>query len=55
MAQTFVDVLPPEGICKSREALLTAVNSWAKSRGYAFTTGKSTKTPEWTGQGGVRV
>jgi hypothetical protein len=46
MAQKFVeDVLPPEGIYKSCEALLTAINSWAKPRGYAFTTGKSTKTP----------
>lgn len=39
------DVLPPEGLYESREALLTAINSWAKPRGYAFTTGKSTKTP----------
>lgn len=43
---TFVDdALPPEDIYKSRESLLTAINSWAKPRGYAFTTGKSTKTP----------
>ena len=55
MARTFVDALPPEGIYKSREALLAAVNSWVKSRGYAFTIGKSTNNPEWTGQGGVRV
>jgi hypothetical protein len=47
MAQAaFVeDVLPPEGVYESRESLLTAINSWAKPRGYAFTTGKSTKTP----------
>lgn len=38
------DALPPEGIFSSREALLAAINSWAKPRGYAFTTGKSTKT-----------
>lgn len=46
MAQTFVeDILPREGLYKSREALLAAINSWVKPRGYAFTTGKSTKTP----------
>ena len=47
MAQAaFVeDALPPEGIYESRESLLTAINSWAKPRGYTFTTGKSTKTP----------
>jgi hypothetical protein len=47
MAQaTFPDdVLPPEGIYDSREALLLSINSWAKLRGYAFTTGKSSKTP----------
>ncbi|RKK51097.1 hypothetical protein BFJ69_g17956 [Fusarium oxysporum] len=39
------DVLPPEGTYDSREALLLAINSWAKPRGYAFTTGKSSKTP----------
>jgi hypothetical protein len=39
------DVLPPEGIYESRAALFTAANAWAKPRGYAFTTGKSTKTP----------
>ncbi|KJZ68508.1 hypothetical protein HIM_12100 [Hirsutella minnesotensis 3608] len=38
------DVLPPEGIHETRESLLAAINSWAKPRGYAFTTGKSTKT-----------
>ena len=47
MAQTAFpdDVLPPEGIYNSRESLLKAINSWAKPRGYAFTTGKSLKTP----------
>ena len=47
MAQpTFAeDVLPPEGIYQSRESLLAAINLWARPRGYAFTTGKSTKTP----------
>lgn len=47
MAQTEFpdDVLPPEGLYNSREFLLAAINSWAKPRGYAFTTGKSTKTP----------
>ena len=46
MAQTAFpdDVLPPEGTYDSRESLLTAINSWAKPRGYAFTTGKSLKT-----------
>ncbi|KAG6989701.1 PKS-NRPS hybrid synthetase [Fusarium oxysporum f. sp. conglutinans] len=38
------DTLPPEGIYESRESLLAAINSWAKPRGYAFTTGKSLKT-----------
>lgn len=46
MAQvTFSDdVLPPEGVYHSREALLTAINAWAKPRGYAFITGKSSET-----------
>jgi hypothetical protein len=39
------DVLPPEGIYESRESLFNTINSWAKPRGYAFTTGKSLKTP----------
>ena len=38
------DTLPPEGTFDSRESLLVAINSWAKPRGYAFTTGKSSKT-----------
>jgi hypothetical protein len=47
MAQAIFpdDVFPPEGIYDSRESLLAAINSWAKPRGYAFTTGKSSKTP----------
>ena len=45
------DVLPPEGVYESRASLLAAINAWAKPRGYAFTTGKSTKTPN----GRVRV
>lgn len=45
MTRTFVDdALPPEGVYESRESLLAAINSWAKPRGYAFTTGKSTRT-----------
>lgn len=44
------DVLPPEGIYDSRHSL-TDINSWEKSRGYEFTTGKSIKTPN----GRVRV
>ncbi|KAL2886176.1 mutator-like element transposase [Ceratocystis lukuohia] len=38
------DILPPEGIYESREALFAAANAWAKPRGYAFTTGKPKKT-----------
>jgi hypothetical protein len=45
------DILPPEGTYESRESLLAAINAWAKPRGYAFTTGKSSKTPN----GRVRV
>jgi hypothetical protein len=46
MAQAIFpdDVLPPEGVYDTREAVLAAINSWAKPRGYAFTTGRSTKT-----------
>jgi len=45
MTHTFVgDALPPEGVYESRESLLAAINTWAKPRGYAFTTGKSTRT-----------
>jgi hypothetical protein len=39
------DVLPSEGVYDSCELLLAAINSWAKPRGYAFTTGKSSKSP----------
>lgn len=39
------DVLPSEGVYNSRESPLETINSWAKPRGYAFTTGKSSKTP----------
>ncbi|PCG88148.1 Hypothetical protein PENO1_111880 [Penicillium occitanis (nom. inval.)] len=38
------DILPPEGDFNSRKAVFDYVNSWAKPRGYAFTTGKSLKT-----------
>lgn len=38
------DCLPPEGDHKSREALLVAINEWAKPRGYAFVTGRSRRT-----------
>jgi hypothetical protein len=39
------DCLPPECDYESREALFAAINAWAASRGYAFITRKSTKTP----------
>ncbi len=39
------DVLPPEGVYESREAVLTAIQTWAKPRGYAFVAGKSSRTP----------
>ena len=35
--------LPPECDYESRDALFKAINAWAAPRGYAFTTGKSTK------------
>jgi hypothetical protein len=37
------DVLPPEAAYETRNALLKAINAWAAPRGYAFTTGRSTK------------
>ena len=37
------DCLPPEAVYESREALFKAINSWAKTRGYAFSTQRSTK------------
>jgi hypothetical protein len=39
------DVLPPEGIHESREALFATGNAWAKYLGYVFTSGKSYKIP----------
>ncbi|KAF5703902.1 transposase [Fusarium mundagurra] len=46
MAQaTFPDdVLPPEGTYDSREALLAAIKKWAAPRGYAFITGRSSRS-----------
>ncbi|KAM6513667.1 hypothetical protein FALCPG4_18973 [Fusarium falciforme] len=46
MAQaTFPDdVLPPEGTYDSREALLAVINEWAAPRGYAFITGRSSRS-----------
>src|SRR5689334_7347543 len=38
------DVLPPEATYPSREALLTDINKWAKARGYAFVTRRTTHT-----------
>ena len=44
MATSFPDdCLPPEAIYESRKALFTSINAWAITRGYAFSTGKSTK------------
>ena len=37
------DVLPPEAVYESRDALFKAINAWAAPRGYAFTTGRSKK------------
>ncbi len=37
------DCLPPEAIYDSRDALFRSINAWAAARGYAFSTGKSTK------------
>ncbi|KAF5710300.1 mutator-like element transposase [Fusarium mundagurra] len=45
------DVLPPEGHFPSREALVTAINAWARERGYAFVVKNSWKTP--SGRRGV--
>jgi hypothetical protein len=43
MSPTFADdCLPPENIYSSRQAVFEAINAWARTRGYAFTTGKST-------------
>lgn len=37
------DCLPREADYLSRDALFSSINAWAVTRGYAFTTGKSTK------------
>ena len=37
------DSLPPEGEYELRDALFEAINAWAKPRGYAFITRRSTK------------
>jgi len=37
------DCLPAEGEYESRDSLFKAINTWAQPKGYAFTTGKSTK------------
>lgn len=37
------DCLPPECHYESRKALFVSINSWAATRGYAFTTQRSTK------------
>ncbi|KAF5962904.1 transposase [Fusarium bulbicola] len=38
------DVLPPEAVYTSREALLADINKWAKARGYTFITRRTTHT-----------
>jgi hypothetical protein len=38
------DVLPPEGHFPSQQALLTAINAWARERGYAFSVKNSWNT-----------
>ncbi|GKU10439.1 unnamed protein product, partial [Fusarium langsethiae] len=45
------DVLPPEGEFPSRKDLVTAINAWARDRGYAFVVKNSWKTP--SGRTGV--
>jgi len=37
------DSLPSEGEYESRDILFEAINAWAKTRGYAFTTGRLTR------------
>ena len=37
------DCLPPEGFFESRQTLYESINAYAKPRGYAFTTQRSTK------------
>ncbi|KAM5528330.1 hypothetical protein FOXYSP1_19599 [Fusarium oxysporum f. sp. phaseoli] len=39
------DVLPPECDFPSRKDLVTAINAWARERGYAFVVKNSWKTP----------
>ena len=48
MASFPDDCLPPEGYFESRKALFESINSWAKLRGYAFTTQRSTKVKNGT-------
>ncbi|KAM5528545.1 hypothetical protein FOXYSP1_19026 [Fusarium oxysporum f. sp. phaseoli] len=38
------DCLPPERDYESRDALFQAINTWALPRGYAFTTGRSSRS-----------
>ncbi|KAL9560692.1 hypothetical protein ACKAV7_015183 [Fusarium commune] len=38
------DVLPPEGHFPSQQALVTAINAWARERGYAFSVKNSWNT-----------
>ena len=40
------DCLPPEGFFESRNALFESINSYAKPRGYAFTTQRSFRRPD---------
>jgi hypothetical protein len=37
------DCLPPERDYESRDALFASINEWAATKGYAFSTGRSTK------------
>ena len=37
------DYLPPEGFFESRQALFESINTWAATRGYAFTTQRSSR------------
>ena len=48
MASFPDDCLPPECYFESRNALFEAINSWAKPRGYAFITQRSTKEKNGT-------
>jgi len=45
MATFADDCLPPEGFFESRNALFESINSYAKPRGYAFTTQRSFRRP----------